>query len=236
MIHCVSSTENGIIFGNIVYDARGSAGESNWIVLSDIRIDILEYIQPATCSNAEFRRMWSVFEWENKVTVSTQVTDLHTYLDNVTKITNFRCLTPPEALRGECNYLCATLYACSVFGEHVLGNLCLEKPTDDAPVSGHVRIRAKTQGMAVTMGDKVSYFVWPWDLRTDVTAQLPLPFLSLLVFSSYTNGLINARRSSIMFDLVRRMLFNGCRYSFVADFRVLGLLDNIGSVTDVFSM
>ncbi|VDL95455.1 unnamed protein product [Schistocephalus solidus] len=151
----VSSTENGIIFGNIVYDIRGSAGESNYIVLSDIHIDILEYIQPATCSNPEFRQMWSDFEWENKVTVNTQVTDLRTYMSYVTKITNFRCLTPPEALRGDCNYFCATLYACSVFGEHVLASLCLEKQGDDQPVSGHVRIRAKTQGMAVTMGEKV---------------------------------------------------------------------------------
>lgn len=91
-----------------------------------------------------------------QVTVSTQLTDLRAYLENVTKITNFKCLTPPEALRGDCHYLCATLYACSIFGEHVLGNLCLEKASDDAPVSGHVRIRAKTQGMAVTMGDKVN--------------------------------------------------------------------------------
>ncbi|KAM3184259.1 hypothetical protein ACTXT7_008698 [Hymenolepis weldensis] len=158
----VSSTENGIIFGNIVYDTRGSAGESNWIVLSDIRIDILEYIQPAICSDGDFRTMWSDFDWENKVTVSTQLTDLRAYLDNVTKITNFKCLTPPEALRGDCNYLCATLYACSIFGEHVLGNLCLEKCSDDAPVSGHVRIRAKTQGMAVTMGDKISTSQKQW--------------------------------------------------------------------------
>ncbi|VDM33224.1 unnamed protein product [Hydatigera taeniaeformis] len=158
----VSSTENGIIFGNIVYDTRGSAGESNCIVLSDIRINILEYIQPATCSDADFRTMWSDFDWENKVTVSTQLTDLRTYLDQVTKITNFKCLTPPEALRGECNYLCATLYARSIFGEHVLGNLCLEKPADGAPVSGHVRIRAKTQGMAVTMGDKISTSQKQW--------------------------------------------------------------------------
>lgn len=158
----VSSTENGIIFGNIVYDTRGSAGESNWIVLSDIRIDILEYIQPATCSDLDFRTMWSDFDWENKVTVSTQVTDLRTYLDNVTKITNFKCQTSPEALRGDCSYLCATLYACSIFGEHVLGNLCLEKSSDDAPVSGHVRIRAKTQGMAVTMGDKISTSQKQW--------------------------------------------------------------------------
>lgn len=64
-----------------------------------------------------------------------------------------------EALQGECDYLCVTLYARTIFGEHVLANLCLEKTEPDQPVTGHVRIRAKTQGMAVTMGEKVSFFL-----------------------------------------------------------------------------
>ncbi|VDQ11287.1 unnamed protein product [Trichobilharzia regenti] len=63
----VSSTENGIIFGNISYDVRGSSGETTCIVLNDIHIDIMEYIMPATCTPSEFRQMWSEFEWENKV-------------------------------------------------------------------------------------------------------------------------------------------------------------------------
>ncbi|KAA0188212.1 Coatomer subunit beta, partial [Fasciolopsis buskii] len=152
----VSSTENGIIFGNISYDVRGSTGETTCIVLNDIHIDIMEYILPATCSPAEFRQMWSEFEWENKVTVNTQIKDLFAYLTHITKHTNLRCLTPMEALQGECDYLCVTLYARTIFGEHVLANLCLEKTEPDQPVTGHVRIRAKTQGMAVTMGEKVS--------------------------------------------------------------------------------
>ncbi|KAF7247121.1 hypothetical protein EG68_09147 [Paragonimus skrjabini miyazakii] len=152
----VSSTENGIIFGNISYDMRGSAGETTCIVLNDIHIDIMEYILPATCSPTEFRQMWSEFEWENKVTVNTQITDLFGYLSHISAQTNLRCLTPMEALLGECDYLCVTMYARTIFGEHVLANLCLEKTGSDQPVSGHVRIRAKTQGMAVTMGEKVS--------------------------------------------------------------------------------
>ncbi|KER23243.1 hypothetical protein T265_08815 [Opisthorchis viverrini] len=152
----VSSTENGIIFGNIAYDIRGSAGETTCIVLNDIHIDIMEYILPATCSPGEFRQMWSEFEWENKVTVNTQINDLFAYLSHITAHTNLRCLTPMEALLGDCDYLCVTMYARTVFGEHVLANLCLEKTEPDQPVTGHVRIRAKTQGMAVTMGEKVS--------------------------------------------------------------------------------
>ncbi|CAL8095379.1 unnamed protein product [Calicophoron daubneyi] len=160
----VSSTENGIIFGNISYDIRGSVGETTCIVLNDIHIDIMEYVLPATCSPAEFRQMWSEFEWENKVTVNTQITDLLGYLSHITAHTNLRCLTPMEALLGDCDYLCVTLYARTIFGEHVLANLCLEKTDPNQPVTGHVRIRAKTQGMAVTMGEKVSTSQKNWPL------------------------------------------------------------------------
>jgi coatomer subunit beta len=63
----VASTENGIIFGNIVYDVKGAAGDRNVVVLNDIHIDIMDYIVPASCTEAEFRSMWAEFEWENKV-------------------------------------------------------------------------------------------------------------------------------------------------------------------------
>ena len=63
----VSSTENGIIFGNIVYDCTGAASDRNVVVLNDIHIDIMDYIVPAACTEPEFRQMWAVFEWENKV-------------------------------------------------------------------------------------------------------------------------------------------------------------------------
>merc|ERR1712086_807463 len=43
----VSSTENGIIFGNIVYDCSGAASDRNVVVLNDIHIDIMDYIVPA---------------------------------------------------------------------------------------------------------------------------------------------------------------------------------------------
>ena len=63
----VSSTENGIIFGNIVYDCSGAASDRNVVVLNDIHIDIMDYIVPAVCTEVEFRQMWAEFEWENKV-------------------------------------------------------------------------------------------------------------------------------------------------------------------------
>lgn len=69
----VSSTETGVIFGNIVYDGP-TTGDSQCVVLNDIHIDIMDYINPAYCTETQFRSMWLEFEWENKVNVNTSIT------------------------------------------------------------------------------------------------------------------------------------------------------------------
>ena len=43
------------------------------VILNDIHIDIMDYIKPATCSEQQFRAMWTEFEWENRVNVATSV-------------------------------------------------------------------------------------------------------------------------------------------------------------------
>ncbi|KAI9301334.1 adaptin N terminal region-domain-containing protein [Cunninghamella echinulata] len=151
----VSSTETGVIFGNIVYDTNAAASDSNCVVLNDVHIDIVDYINPATCSETQFRSHWVEFEWENKVNVNTTITDLRAYLDHLTKSTNLRCLTPERQLEGDCGFLSANLYARSIFGEDALANISIEK-TGDGPIIGHIRIRSKTQGLALSLGDKIT--------------------------------------------------------------------------------
>ncbi|ABO95545.1 predicted protein [Ostreococcus lucimarinus CCE9901] len=148
----VSSTETGVIFGNIVYETARS--DRNVIVLNDVHIDIMDYIIPATCSDTVFRSMWAEFEWENKVAVSTNITDVRKYLDHIVTSTNMKCLTPPSALDGECGFLAANLYAKSVFGEDALVNVSIE--SNDGEISGFIRIRSKTQGIALSLGDKIT--------------------------------------------------------------------------------
>ncbi|CAK8683401.1 unnamed protein product [Clavelina lepadiformis] len=155
----VASTENGLIFGNIVYDIAGAASDRNCVVLNDIHIDIMDYIQAANCSDAEFRKMWAEFEWENKVAVNTNICSLIEYLQHILNCTNMKCLTPEKALGGDSGFLAANLFAKSIFGESALANLSVEKPAGkgpDDPVSGHIRIRAKSQGMALSLGDKIT--------------------------------------------------------------------------------
>lgn len=155
----VASTENGLIFGTIVYDVRGSTGDRNCVYLNDVHVDIVDYIVPATCTDQEFRQMWADFEWENKVVVNTPITDLHEYLAHIVKSTNMKCLTLDQALAGDCGFLAANFYAHSIFGEDALANMSIEKSNQDdpdSPVTGHIRIRAKSQGMALSLGDKVN--------------------------------------------------------------------------------
>lgn len=150
----VTSADTGVIFGNIVYDGVHS-DESTIVILNDVHVDIMDYIKPATCSENSFRKMWNEFEWENKITIKSEISSLKQYLDDLMQGTNMNCLTPGAIIGEECQFLSANLYSRSSFGEDALANLCIEK-TVDGQIIGHVRIRSKGQGLALSLGDKVA--------------------------------------------------------------------------------
>ena len=77
--------------------------------------------------------MWTEFEWENRVNVSTTLSYAnftHTllflliplpsepreYLKHIMKSTNMSCLTPEGAMAGDSDFLSANMYARSLFG------------------------------------------------------------------------------------------------------------------------
>jgi coatomer subunit beta len=120
--------------------------------------------------------MWADFEWENKVTVNTNVSSLPEFVAHIARVTNMRVLTPiPSAAasgpaaaaavanaeggdRGAgatANFLAANLYARSIFGEDALVNVSVENKPDGS-IKGHIRIRAKTQGVALSLGDRIT--------------------------------------------------------------------------------
>ncbi|CAK7897828.1 coatomer subunit beta [[Candida] anglica] len=150
----VTSADTGVIFGNIVYDGQHS-DESTIVILNDVNVDIMDYIKPATCTESVFRKMWNEFEWENKITIKSQMNSLKDYLAELMRGTNMNCLTPGAVIGEECQFLSANLYSRSTFGEDALANLCIEKQSD-GPIIGHVRIRSKGQGLALSLGDKVA--------------------------------------------------------------------------------
>ncbi|THH02347.1 hypothetical protein EW026_g507 [Hermanssonia centrifuga] len=121
----VSSTETGVIFGSILWEGQGMSEQC--VILNDIHIDIMDYIKPAYCTEAQFRSMWTEFEWENRVNVTTSMSDPREYLRHVMGATNMSCLTPEGAISGECDFLSANMYARSLFGEDALANLSVER-------------------------------------------------------------------------------------------------------------
>lgn len=150
----VTSADTGVIFGNIVYDGQHS-DESTVVIFNDVHIDIMDYIKPATCSESNFRKMWNEFEWENKISIKSEMFSLKEYFEDLMKGTNMNCLTPGAVVGEECQFLSANLYSKSSFGEDALANLCIEQ-TSDGTIIGHVRIRSKGQGLALSLGDKVA--------------------------------------------------------------------------------
>eukprot|EP00362_Geleiidae_sp_MMETSP1317_P001709 CAMPEP_0201285686 /NCGR_PEP_ID=MMETSP1317-20130820/113691_1 /ASSEMBLY_ACC=CAM_ASM_000770 /TAXON_ID=187299 /ORGANISM="Undescribed Undescribed, Strain Undescribed" /LENGTH=69 /DNA_ID=CAMNT_0047611473 /DNA_START=1567 /DNA_END=1773 /DNA_ORIENTATION=- len=58
-------------------------------------------------------------------------------------------------LDGSSGFLAANLYAKSKFSEDALANISIEK-TSDYKIQGTIRLRAKTQGMALCLGEYVN--------------------------------------------------------------------------------
>ncbi|OQO04948.1 hypothetical protein B0A48_07966 [Cryoendolithus antarcticus] len=150
----VSSTDTGVIFGNVVYDGAHST-DTQVVILNDVHVDIMDYIVPAHCTETQFRSMWTEFEWENKVNINATMgkgKGLRDFLARLMAVTNMSCLTPEASLGGECQFLSANLYARSVFGEDALANLSVEQEGDNGPVTGFMRIRSRSQGLALSLG------------------------------------------------------------------------------------
>lgn len=151
----VSSTETGHIFGTILYE-DATTKQKHYINLNDIHMDIMDYIKPASCTDEVFRSMWAEFEWENKVAINTTIDDIFVFLDHIVESTKMKCLTPRDESQKS-TFLASNLYAKSVFGEDVLVNVSVEKKEGKTgELSGYIRIRAKTQGIALSLGDRIT--------------------------------------------------------------------------------
>mmetsp|Transcript_26636 Transcript_26636/g.48995 ORF Transcript_26636/g.48995 Transcript_26636/m.48995 type:complete len:101 (-) Transcript_26636:165-467(-) len=63
----------------------------------------------------------------------------------------------PDGRNEKGSFLAANLYAKSVFGEDALVNVSVEKKDDnDGKLAGYIRIRSKTQGIALSLGDRIT--------------------------------------------------------------------------------
>lgn len=99
----MSSTETGVIFGNIFYDGAATT-DSRCVVLNDIHIDILDYITPGYCNEAQVSSF--VLALDRKKTLRRLNTVLRSSgacgpsLSGRTRSTSTRTLTTCEPVRN----------------------------------------------------------------------------------------------------------------------------------------
>ena len=158
----VSSTDNGAIYGYLSFDSA-SGNIPHVININEIQIDFINALMPAECSELEFKKKWAEYDWENKVQVSTPIVDLKEYVEHFASALNIKLMTQITEADQKAGFLVANFYTRSKFAEDCLINLSIEK-TADVPatanepstvrISGLIRLRAKTEGMALCVGEK----------------------------------------------------------------------------------
>lgn len=172
----VTATNHGQIFGCISFLTGHQESES--VILSEIKIDVLEYIKPALVDETLFRDTWVLLEWENKISIKVQnAGELETFLSYILVQGHLTCITPNVFMTDNNNpvtrnsqalhhkqqdlpaFLACNLYAKSIFDEEILANLCLEINASTKLITGHLRLRSKTQGLAVAFGDKLNSLI-----------------------------------------------------------------------------
>ena len=154
----VSSTDNGLIYGHISYDSA-SGNVPNIINVNEIQVDFINELQPAECSELDFKKKWQDYEWENKVHVNAASPsgDLREYVEAFARALNVKVMTPISEQDQQSGFLVSNLYTKSKFEEDCLLNLSVEKTVagdGSARITGLIRVRAKTEGMALCIGEK----------------------------------------------------------------------------------
>jgi len=167
------------------YEAVWEEVHQESIVLNELHVDILDYIERAWIGELAFRTMWSEFEWENKININTSITEVGAFLEHIMLNTKMSVVgrsyktgvnakgKKKEKITAEdvkemlreahgvqklidtSSFVAVNLYAKSIFGEDALANISIEKQVD-GKLTGSVRIRSRTQGIALSLGDRIT--------------------------------------------------------------------------------
>lgn len=120
----VTATNHGQIFGCISYLSGPTGQDSESVILSEVKIDVLEYVKAAKIDEPTFRDTWVLLEWENKISIKVNRDgfSLKSFLSELMKRGHLTCITPNVFIteKDENNppkFLACNLYAKSIFGK-----------------------------------------------------------------------------------------------------------------------
>ncbi|KAJ1609966.1 hypothetical protein OIY81_2196 [Cryptosporidium canis] len=179
-----ASGGSGVSGGSSYSSASSSQllGLNDIVVLNEISIDLVDFITDSNIPSPLFRQLWSEFEWENKIPIHSNCDSFIQFLRYLMKETKLSLVgcddsegRRPASGEDPCHlvmmdenssFFAANLYARSIFGEDALVNLSLEKQQSTSQkedserepktmINGTVRIRSRTQGIALSLGDHI---------------------------------------------------------------------------------
>lgn len=99
--------------------------EQAYLVTKEIVIDLIDFIIPAEINVNEFRVMWAKYEWENKITLATNITSLKDLVDHFEKCIKVKLIGEKTDLENS-QYICANFYAKTKLDDDFLINLSAE--------------------------------------------------------------------------------------------------------------
>ncbi|KRX00780.1 Armadillo-type fold [Pseudocohnilembus persalinus] len=146
-----SSQDIGLIFGNINYENMAGQ-EQNYLVTKEINIDLIDFIVPKDLNINRFRQMWAKYEWENRITLNTNIQNLRELVEHFEEKIKIQLLGSKQDLEVS-QYLCANFYAQTKLDDDFLVNLSAEIKNNK--IEGYIRIRAKNKGIVVNLGEKI---------------------------------------------------------------------------------
>jgi coatomer subunit beta len=68
----LSSSEVGLIFASITYENNAGITQA-YLITNEIVVDLIDFIYPARIDMETFRKCWSKYDWENRITMNTQL-------------------------------------------------------------------------------------------------------------------------------------------------------------------
>ena len=153
----VDSTSVGVISGYVNYDIADknvtyNALDAN-LILNELRIEYLDQMTPCEIDIEQYQKKWMVYEWENKIPVDTEVTNLKEFAMMLSSVCKLQCITPTIMFCDTIGFISANYYAKNIFDEDALVNLSAEK--NGNKITGWIRVRSKTQSLAINLGEKI---------------------------------------------------------------------------------
>lgn len=133
-------------------------------------IDIFDFVLPKSIAEAEFRKRWILLEWENKINVpgisKFQAADsLLQHVITAIRLAKLSASQEPDLQSVDESFKTVNLYGETLFGsllpfiipgDEILANISLSK--SESKISGHLRLRSRSQEIAVTYGNRISAF------------------------------------------------------------------------------